>query len=55
MYHYSRAAISSPSTAPWDLLKKGYEAVLKDDSVAMGSGTAVGIGLGDTGELRGVK
>jgi hypothetical protein len=55
MYHYARSAIHSPSTAPWDLLKKGFEGVLADENVAMGSGTGVGVGLGETGELRGVK
>ncbi|KAI9637688.1 phosphatase 2C-like domain-containing protein [Dioszegia hungarica] len=55
MYHYARSAIHSPSTAPWDLLKKGFEGVLADENVAMGSGTGVGVGLGETGELRGVN
>ena len=55
MQRYAHAASAAPSAAPWDLLRKGYEGVLSEDSVAMGSATAVGVGLSDSGELRGVK
>lgn len=55
MYHYARSARSSPSSPPWDILKKGFEAVLGDKGVPAGSGTAVGVRMGDTGELKGVK
>ena len=55
MYHYAKSASSSPSSTPWDILKKGYEGVLADDSVTAGSSTAVAIALSDNGELKGVK
>lgn len=55
MHRYIASATSSPSSAPWDLLKKAYEGVLNEEKVAAGSATAVGVALADTGSLKGVK
>lgn len=55
MQRYAQAASSNPSSAPWDILRKGFEGVLSEESVAMGSATAVGVGLSESGQLRGVK
>lgn len=55
MYHYAKAAASSPSTAPWDLMRRAFDGVLADKAVPAGSGTGVGVGLGESGELRGIK
>lgn len=55
MYYYARSAGKSPVSAPWELLESAYEGVKGEEGVPMGSATAVGVGLGDTGELRGVK
>jgi protein phosphatase PTC7 len=55
MHRYALSATSSPSSPPWEVLKKAYEGVLAEDNVEAGSATAVGVSLGESGELRGVK
>lgn len=55
MHRYASAAISSPSSPPWEVLKKAYQGVLAESKVEAGSATAVGVSLSETGDLRGVK
>jgi hypothetical protein len=55
MQRYAQAAAATPSAAPWDLLRQGYDGVLSEEAVAMGSATAVTVGLSESGELKGVK
>lgn len=55
MYHYAKAAQAAPSLAPWDALRKAYEATSADKSLEAGSATAVCWNLGENGDARGVK
>ncbi|KAK4689614.1 protein phosphatase PTC7, partial [Tremellales sp. Uapishka_1] len=55
MHHYALLATSSPSSAPWDCLTKGYAGTLADPGVEAGSGTAIGVVLGEGGKGKAVN